>query len=112
MQAIPLQAIAAQSVNVTLGGQACVITVRQFNSGLYMSVAWSSPTVASGQLNGVYCLNATRIIRDLYFGFIGDFAFFDTAPNPITGPAAPDYTGLNGRFVLMYLTPTDLGGAG
>jgi hypothetical protein len=109
---VPLQAVAAQSVNVFLGGQACVLTVRQFDTGLYFTLQWSSPTVSSGQLNGVLCLNAVRIVRDLYFGFVGDFAFFDTQPDPIVGAADPDYTGLADRFVLMYLTPTDLDGAG
>lgn len=108
MQIIPLQAVPAQSVNVTLAGQACLLTVRQFDTGLYMDVASNGSTV----LSGVYCLNAVRIIRDLYFGFIGDFAFFDTEPDPVTGPAAPDYTGLGSRFLLIYLTPEDLGGHG
>lgn len=108
MLLIPLQAIPAQSVNVSLAGQACLLTIRQFDTGLYMTVASNGSTV----LNGVFCLNAVKIIRNLYFGFIGDFAFFDTEPDPVTGPAAPDYTGLAERFLLAYLTPDDLGGFG
>lgn len=108
MLIVPLQAIPAQSVNVTLAGQACLLTVRQTSTGLYMTVAANGAAV----INGVLCLNATRIVRDLYFGFIGDFAFFDTQPDPLNSSSAPVYTGLGGRFILAYLTATDLDGLG
>lgn len=118
MLIVPVQAIPAQSLNVTLNGQACLLTLRQndsvpnFDSALYLSVAWSSATVPSGQLNGILCLNAVRIFRNLYWGFLGDFAFFDTAPDPVYGPQAPYYTGLGSRFILAYLETTDLDGLG
>ena len=54
----------------------------------------------------VLCENINRIVRDLYFGFSGDFAFLDTQ-----GTNDPIYTGLGGtgaRFQLFYLFPADL----
>jgi hypothetical protein len=36
-------------------------------------------------------------------GFIGDLIFIDTQ-----GTSDPNYTGLGSRFLLAYLSPTDL----
>ena len=59
---------------------------------------------------GVLCENLNRIVRSLYLGFSGDFVFFDTQGG--NDPQDPIYTGLGSRFVLVYLTPSDLDGLG
>jgi hypothetical protein len=94
MQTIPLQAIPAQTVTVTLGAQPCTISVAQKSTGLFLSLSVRNATVISG----VLCLNQTKIVRDAYLGFSGDLAFYDT-----TGSSAPDYTGLGARFILVYI---------
>jgi hypothetical protein len=51
----------------------------------------------------VLCENFTRIVRDSYLGFSGDFIFLD-----MQGTENPAYTGLGGataRFQLLYLAP-------
>ena len=104
MQVIPLQALPNQTVNVTLNNQACGINVRQTTTGLYLTL--SVPSIPLTLYN-VLCLDTVRIVRDAYFGFIGDLAFFDTQGNN-----NPDYTGLgpDGRYFLAYLETSDLGG--
>jgi hypothetical protein len=57
-------------------------------------------------LAGVICQNVNRIIRDAYFGFLGDFTFFDTQGG-VTG-SDPSYPGLGTRYVLLYLEVADL----
>ena len=100
MQTIPLQPTANQTFQVQLGGQACQLNVYQFAYGLFVDV------YAGGQLiqAGVIAQNTRRIVRSLYLGFVGDLAFYDTQ-----GTSDPVYTGLGSRFLLLYLTPADLG---
>ena len=54
-------------------------------------------------VGGVPCMNLNLIVRSQYLGYSGDFAFFDTQ-----GTSNPNYTGLGGRFQLIYYSPTDL----
>jgi hypothetical protein len=100
---IPLVATPAQSISVQLAGQNCQITVRQFSTGLFLDLYLNTTLL----IGGVLCENLNRIVRNTYFGFIGDLCFLDTQ-----GAQDPDYTGLGGRYLLAYLTPTDLGGQG
>lgn len=93
---VPLAALPSQTVNVTLGPQACTIDVYQTDFGLFISLYVQDALV----IGGVVCRNTVKIVRDLYLGFVGDLAFFDTQ-----GTADPDYTGLGDRFVLTYLPP-------
>ena len=104
MQVIPLQALPNQTVNVSLNNQACGIQVRQTTTGIYLTL--SVPAIPLTLYN-VLCLNSVRIVRDAYFGFVGDLAFFDTE-----GTNDPVYTGLgpSGRYFLAYLDIPDLGG--
>jgi hypothetical protein len=97
MLVIPLAAVPSQTVNVNLRvagttntRQQARITVRTIGAEMYFS------------LDGV-ALN--RIIRDRqrllvdagYRGFIGDFAMIYTQ-----GRADPVYSGLGGRYQLVY----------
>ena len=52
---------------------------------------------------GVICQNENRIVRSLYLGFSGDFAWYDTQ-----GSTDPIYTGLGSRYLLLYLYPNEL----
>jgi hypothetical protein len=106
MQTIPIAAIPNQTLNVQLGGQACILNVYQLAYGLFMDVYIGNTLI----VGGVICENLNRIVRSLYLGFIGDLCFFDT--QGAQNPQDPIYTGLGSRYQLVYLTPSDLAGAG
>ena len=101
MQNIPIQAVASQSFNVQLAGQNVGINLYQKAFGLFIDVYLNGSTTPL--LAGVICQNLNRIIRNLYFGFIGDFCFIDSQ-----GSSDPFYTGLGVRFSLAYLEAQDL----
>lgn len=93
MLTVPLKATPSQTISVTLANQRCKLNVYQTDS-LYVDLYVNdAPLVV-----GVRALRANKIVRDAYLGFIGDLAFFDTR-----GMDDPDYTGLGGRFPLIYL---------
>jgi hypothetical protein len=113
MQIIPLQAIPSQTFNITLNSQACTIDV-------YQKTFYSDNNETNTQVNivpvfldlyvsgvliigGVLCLNANRIVRDTYLGFVGDLAFYDQQ-----GSSDPIYTGFGDRYLLVYLAPGDV----
>ncbi len=99
MQIVPVQTLPSQQVQSQLGGQPCQINVYQQTFGLYADV------YVNGQLviGGVICQDRNRIVRSLYLGFAGDFAFVDTQ-----GTSDPVYTGLGSRFLLAYFTAGEL----
>ena len=99
MQTIPLQALPNQTIAIQLSGQSCTLNVYQKSTGLFMDVLVNDVLIISG----VICQNLNRIVRSLYLGFIGDFAFVDTQ-----GTDDPYYTGIGSRYYLLYLLPTDL----
>jgi hypothetical protein len=99
MLSIPLTSVPSQTLNAVLGGQNCTLNVYTLSTGLFIDVIVNGAPILSGAL----CLNQVRVIRDKYLGFIGDLAFFDTQ-----GVNDPDYTGLGGRYVLLYLEASDL----
>ena len=94
-QSIPLKPTPSQSLNVTLGNQACTLNVYQLGSHLFIDILVNDAVV----LSGIVCRNRVKIVRDSYLGFMGDLAFVDTQ-----GWNNPDYTGLGDRYVLFYLT--------
>jgi hypothetical protein len=107
MKVVPLAAIPSQALNVTLGNQNCQLVVYQKTTGLYLDLSVSSVPVSTT----VRCVVSTRLLLDRqYSGFIGDFGFIDTQPpNGDVGQAEdPVYTGLGGRWVLIYLEAADL----
>lgn len=91
---IPLVAIPAQSLTITLGLQRCQIAVYQKSTGLYFDVFLAGLPVAVG----VLCCNHTNLVRNKYTSFVGNLAFIDTM-----GVSDPDYTGLASRFRLVYV---------
>lgn len=93
IQTIPINAVPAQQFTIQLGDQNCDISIYQKNTGLYFDmVVNDSPCV-----NTVICLNLVGLIREAYYGFIGQLAFVDTK-----GTTDPEYSGLGSRYILVY----------
>ena len=103
MQIVPLDPVPNQQVQCQLGGQACTVVVQQMAYGLFVSLFSNDALV----VQTVIAENLNRIVRNAYFGFAGDFMFFDAE-----GAADPVYTGLGSRFLLVYLEAADLAAAG
>ena len=99
MLIVPLQPVPSQTVSVALGGKDCQLNVYQKSTGMFMDVYSAGALI----IGGVICLNYNRIIRDAYLGFIGDFTFYD-----LQGATDPVYTGLGSRYVLAYLTASEV----
>lgn len=99
---VSLQATPNQTLTVPLAGQSVDLSIRQQSSGLYIDVFLNGEPI----VRSVICQNENRIIRDLYFGFPGDFIFYDTLGSGT--PADPDYTGLGGRYQLVYIEADEL----
>lgn len=103
MLIVPLQPLPSQTLTTTLALQPTQLTIRTRSTGLYIEVYLSNVLV----IGGVICQDRNRIIRDAYFGYIGDFAFYDTQ-----GTADPYWTGLGSRYLLAYLEAADLAAMG
>lgn len=102
MLVVPLSAVPAQTVRVTLGGQDCRLTVRQKAPGMFLDLRVSDVLL----LAGVLCLDRVRLVRSTYLGFSGDLAFEDTQ-----GRDDPTYATLGTRHRLMYLEASDFADA-
>jgi hypothetical protein len=100
MNAIPLDAVPNQTLQVVLASQSVQINLYQTPGGLFMDVLVNNAPIKYGQI----CENLNRIIRTAYLGFVGDFIFQDTQ-----GSNDPDYTGLGSRYVLYYLSAAEAG---
>jgi len=93
IQIVPITSVAAQTFTVQLGGQNCVITLYQKSNGLYFDMTVNNNTC----VNTVLCLNLVGLVREAYYGFVGQLAFVDTQ-----GTSDPYYTGLGSRYLLVY----------
>lgn len=98
-QVIPLQAVPSQTLAAVLGGQSCSIALYQKSTGLYMDLAVAGVVL----FTGVPCLQDSLVVRGAYLGFVGNLTVLDTQ-----GDSDPDYAGLGSRWVLFYLSPSDL----
>lgn len=98
---IPLQPIPNQTLQVQLGTQACTLNVYQTAYGLFVDLYVGATLIVAG----VIALNATLIVRSAYLGFAGDIEFLDTN---IASPTDPVYTGLGGRYQLIYLSAEEI----
>ena len=103
MVIVPVQPLASQTLAIQLSGQNCSLNLYQTAYGLFMDV-YSNGILIIG---GVICQNLNRIVRDVYLGFIGDFAWIDNAGLGND----PVYTGLGSTYSLAYLSQSDLNGA-
>jgi len=99
MQEISLQPSKAQLVNITLAGQSCAIKLHQRTTGFYMDLYIGDKAI----MQGVICLNSTRMVRYDYLGFSGDLVFIDTK-----GSMDPAHDEIGTRFKLYYLTAEEL----
>jgi len=99
MQEISLQPSKSQKVNVTLAGQSCSIKLHQRSTGFYMDLYVGDKAI----MQGVICLNSTRMVRYAYLGFVGDLVFIDSK-----GSLDPSYDEIGTRFKLYYLTAEEL----
>ena len=99
MQVIPIRPLPNQTLQAQLGPQSASLHVYQTAYGLFVDVYVGNAMIVAG----VIALNLNRIVRSLYLGFVGDLCFLDTQ-----GADDPVYTGLGTRFLLLYLSPSDL----
>ena len=99
MLIVPLIPTPSQTLTIQLSNQPCTISVRQLSTGLFVDLYVNDKPI----ITSVIGQDRNRIVRDLYLGFIGDLAFFDTQ-----GTDDPVWTGLGTRWILGYLTGTDL----
>jgi uncharacterized protein DUF6983 len=99
MITIPLQPVPNQTTQIVLANQNCQISLSQTPFGLFMDLHVNDAPIVLGAI----CQNQNLIVRDLYFGFVGDFGFVDTQGLG----ADPNYIGLGSRFLLLYLTPAE-----
>ncbi|KXV71253.1 hypothetical protein NKW54_09475 [Acetobacter cerevisiae] len=90
---VPLTAVPAQTLKVSLSGTLIQITLRQRSTGLYADFDANSTRL----LSGVLCQDRTWLVRDAAIGLPGDFLFADTQ-----GQQDPDATALGSRFLLLY----------
>ena len=93
IQVIPINAVAAQQFTIQLGNQNCDISISQKNTGLFFDMVVNDAIC----VNSVICLNLVGLIREAYYGFVGQLAFVDTK-----GTSDPYYTGLGSRYLLVY----------
>lgn len=99
MNRVPLAAVPIQTFTMTLGGQSCEISLRQNGANMYFDLRVNNQDVVLSRI----VRNKQLLLLDArYKGFRGDFLFNDTQ-----GDTQPTYTGLNARYVLYYLPPTD-----
>lgn len=99
-QVIPIQPIPNQTLQCQLGGQATTLNVRQQAFGVYVDVLIGAQPI----VQGIIGLNSNLIVRNTYFGFLGDLIFLDAQ-----GVGAdPVYTGFGTRFFLLYLSATEI----
>lgn len=99
MLVVNAQAIPNQTFQVQLDNQNVTLNIYQQQFGLYMDVLLNNADVVTTTI----CQNKNRIIRDSYFGFSGDFVWYDTQ-----GTSDPVFTGIGTRFLLIYLEEGDL----
>jgi hypothetical protein len=91
MNIVPLKATPAQTLTVELAGQTAKLSLRTLGPDLYFSL--------EGVVATRICRDRQRLLIDAgYRGFIGDFMFIDTQ-----GTSDPVFTGLGGRYQLVYV---------
>jgi|SRR5579863_165694 len=113
MEVVPLSPVPSQTLQVVLDGQNCAISVYTKqgydytdptlgtpNTNLYFDLSYNGITVTTTEI----CLNLKRLlVNRQYLGFSGDFMFVDTQ-----GDLDPQYVGLGGRYVLLYIEAAEV----
>lgn len=101
MLIIPTQPLPNQTIQASLNNQSTQLNIYQTQYQMVMDVLLNGTAIVQGQP----CQNLNLIVRLEYLGFQGDFTWLDTQ-----GTDDPIYTGIGTRFLLVYLTPTDIAG--
>lgn len=104
MLLIPTKPLPSQTISVLVSNQATTLNIYQKGNNpaswaLFMDVLLNDALL----IGGVVCQNLNVIVRDAYFGYSGDFAWFDTQ-----GATDPVYTGLGTRYQLWWFAPNEL----
>jgi len=100
MLSVPLAPVPSQTLAIILAGQNCNLAVYTETTGIYMDVKVNGATIATTRI----LRDGARVLQDeQYQAFVGDFVMVDTQ-----GELDPVYTGLGGRWQLVYLEATDL----
>lgn len=99
MLVIPLQPVYAQTLTAVLGGQTCLITIRQRTTGMFMDLTVNGAVLFTTEI----IRPMTLLVRQPSFNFIGDLVMVDTQ-----GDDDPEWSGLGTRWILMYYSPDDL----
>lgn len=99
MLRIPLQAKPNQTLGIMLNGQPCEINIVQKTTGLFASLYLVNKPVVTTRL----VRHGVGIVRQSYFGFVGDLVILDTQ-----GETDPNYKELGSRYQLYYITESDL----
>ena len=92
---VPLQAVPAQKLYITLGGQNVGISIYMIGERLYLDLALNDDPI----ITSVICQDRVNLISEESYGFSGNLAFIDTQ-----GKSDPEYTGLGSRYLLAYLS--------
>jgi len=90
---IPINQYANQDLTVMLGGQKCLIVIKQKSTGVFIDVTVNTVLMIQGQL----CLDRVPVLFADYRGFVGTLQFEDTQ-----GVSDPVYTGFGTRWILNY----------
>jgi hypothetical protein len=98
MLIIPTQAFPSQTFRVVLDQQGCRIDIGQKSTGMFLNLYVDDALIVGGQI----CQDRNRLVRGRYLPFRGNLMFIDTQ-----GTDDPYYTGLNSRWLLVYLEATD-----
>lgn len=121
MQVIPLSAVPSQTLSIALGGQAVQLALYQLGVGgaaaIYMDLISDGETILTARKTKAYGnISNTRapfmLVGRRYLGFQGDFLFLDTRATATNPTQPPQASGLGARWQLMYLSQSDLSGAG
>lgn len=96
---IPVNDVYAQTFQVQLDGQACVVNLYQKSTGMFCDLLLDGAVICTG----VPCQNLNRIVRAAYSGFVGDLMWMD-----IAGSNDPSSPGLGFRYLFCYLEAADV----
>lgn len=94
IQTITLQQTPSQQLDVSLNEQACTLNIRQLSGDIYVDLYVDSKPVVLGAL----ARDRVGLTRHAYLPFKGEVLFVDTH-----GSEDPQYTGIGGRWQLLYL---------
>ncbi len=96
---IPLEQVPNQQLEIILNNQDCKLHLYVRGDYLYLDLEIASEPFFYGAI----CYDRTKILPVQKETFNGNFIFIDTLNNE-----APEYTKLNDRYKLYYLTDEEL----